>query len=134
VTQLAQVMWNKAPAMAEAMRGRAIAVPSLSPEEMADIVAYLYSVRYFARAGDPGKGAAVAAGKGCLACHGRGGAAGDLASAGGLDSPAAMVAALWNHAFIAEPRPGRDKTPWATMSADEMANLMAFLQEKVRRP
>jgi mono/diheme cytochrome c family protein len=134
VIQLAQVMWNKAPAMAEAMRGRAIAMPSLTPDEMADIVAYLYSVRYFAHAGDPGKGAAVATAKGCLGCHGQRGGAGDFGAPTPVDSPAGVVAALWNHAFLGEPPPRREGRRWATMTADDMTHLMAFLQARPRRP
>src|SRR6266498_191757 len=49
--ELAATIWNKAPAMAAAMKPRGITLPQLSPGEMADIVAYLYSVRYFGNAG-----------------------------------------------------------------------------------
>jgi mono/diheme cytochrome c family protein len=135
--QFAQAMWNKAPAMLDAMRERAIAVPTLRPEEMADLVAYLYSVRYFAQAGDPKKGATVATYKGCLGCHGlygeRGKPAGDLSRARHLDSPAGVIAGLWNHGFIADPRPERDRAPWAELGGDEMADLVAFLQSLGRR-
>ena len=46
--EFAAAIWNKAPAMMAAMQQRGIAVPNLSPGEMADLVAYLYSVHYFA--------------------------------------------------------------------------------------
>jgi hypothetical protein len=130
-------MWNKAPAMLEAMRARTVAVPELRPAEMADIVAYLYSVRYFAQAGDPKKGAAVATHRGCLGCHGlhgeRGKPAVDLARATGIETPAGIMAALWNHGFIADPRPEAQRTQWAEITPDEMADLMAFLQSLVTR-
>jgi mono/diheme cytochrome c family protein len=42
LTQFATAMWNKAPAMLRAMEAKQISPPSLRPEEMADIVAYLY--------------------------------------------------------------------------------------------
>ncbi|HEU4369063.1 MAG TPA: c-type cytochrome [Methylomirabilota bacterium] len=125
-------MWNKAPAMMEAMKTRSVPVPQLKPEEMADIVAYLYSVRYFALGGDPRQGTLLAASKGCLGCHAIGGERGkpasDLSRARDLDSPAAVLSALWNHAFITPAQPGRAKTAWAEISAQEMANLTAFLQ------
>ena len=44
---------TRRPAMLAAMKPRGITVPQLRPEEMADIVAYLYSVRYFGNAGRP---------------------------------------------------------------------------------
>jgi mono/diheme cytochrome c family protein len=132
LSQFVAAMWNKAPAMIEAMKIRGVTVPRLRPEEMADIVAYLYSVRYFARAGDPKAGVQVATQKGCLGCHSlygeRGKIAGDLARAKGLESPAAVLSALWNHAFISEPKPAGDKAPWPEFRPEEMANLVAYLQ------
>lgn len=132
LSQFVAAMWNKAPAMIEAMKIRGVPIPRLRPEEMADIVAYLYSIRYFARAGDPKAGVQVAAQKGCLVCHSlygeRGKTASDLARAKGLESPAAVLSALWNHAFIGESKPARDKAPWPEFRPEEMANLVAYLQ------
>ncbi len=123
-------MWNKAPAMTQAMKRRSIPIPEVKPEEMADIVAYLYSVGYFAQSGDPKKGAAVADAKGCFGCHGvqgeRGRTASDLAQAKDLDSPAAVLSALWNHVWVKDPRP--EKAPWPQLRPEEMADLVAFLQ------
>ena len=132
LSQFVAAMWNKAPAMIEAMKIRAVPVPRLRPEEMADIVAYLYSVRYFAQAGDPKAGVQVATQKGCLGCHSlygeRGKIASDLARAKGLESPAAVLSALWNHTFISRPPLARDKTSWPEFRPEEMANLVAYLQ------
>jgi mono/diheme cytochrome c family protein len=131
VLDFAAAMWNKAPAMTSNMKRRGVAPPQLSAAEMADIVAYLYSVRYLGPGGDARKGAAVAAAKGCTACHVRGGEPGkpaiDLARAK-VDSPGAALAALWNHAFLDDGRPVRDRTSWAAMSGEEMRDLMTFLQ------
>ena len=122
--------------MLEAMKRRAVPVSRLRPEEMADIVAYLYSVRYF-QSGDPRNGVQVAVSKGCLGCHSlygeRGKVASDLARAKGLDSPAAVLSALWNHAFVKAPSSARAKAPWPELSAAEMADLVAYLQS-LRRP
>jgi mono/diheme cytochrome c family protein len=132
LSQFVAAMWNKAPAMTEAMRAKGMEVPRLRPEEMADIVAYLYSVRYFAQAGDPKVGVHIATQKGCFGCHAlygeRGKTASDLAHAKGLDSPAAVLAALWNHGFIGEPKPPRDRTVWPEFRSEEMADLVAYLQ------
>ncbi len=137
LTEFAAAMWNKAPRMVEAMKARSIPVPSLRPEEMADIVAYLYSVRYFAEAGDPRKGVILATYRGCLRCHGlygeRGKPASDLARAQGLATPAGSLAALWNHSFIADPAKARDRTPWPTFTGPEMADLIAYLRSVSKR-
>ena len=136
--EFAATIWNKAPAMTAAMAQRGIAVPQLRPEEMADIVAYLYSVRYFA-AGSSQQGYAVATQKGCFNCHAvrgeRGKPASSLASAKGLDSPAAVLAALWNHAVVTPTVAGK-KMEWPVFKPEEMADLVAMLQSlgQSRRP
>jgi mono/diheme cytochrome c family protein len=128
----AAAMWNKAPAMIEAMKARGVPLPELRAEEMADLVAYLYAVRYFAEPGDPRRGRERAADRGCLDCHsvlGTGGRkAGDLAQATSGESPAGIVAALWNHSRLPEQRKGA----WPEFRPEEMADLVAFLQA-VRR-
>ena len=74
----------------------------------------------------------VATQKGCFGCHAlygeRGKTASDLARAKGLESPAAVLAALWNHAFIGEQTSARDRAAWPELSSDEMAGLVAYLQ------
>ena len=132
VTEFAAAMWNKAPAMQAEMAKRGIQVPTIAVDEMADVVALLYSVQYFARSGDPAKGVAVATSKGCLGCHGlygeRGKPAGDLATARGLETPASILAGLWNHAFIDDPRPADARRELRRLSGDEMADLVAYLR------
>ena len=131
--EFAAATWNKAPAMTEAMKARGIAVPQLRPDEMADIVAYLYAVRYFAEPGNIRNGWTVATYKGCLTCHAvsgeRGKPASDLTRAKGLDSPAAVIAALWSHAVVTPPQiPGSPKTGWPELRPEEMADLVTLLQ------
>jgi mono/diheme cytochrome c family protein len=130
--EFAAVLWNKAPAMREVMQARGITVPQLRPEEMVDLVAYLASVGYFAASGNPRQGQELITHKGCLSCHalaGQGGTrARDLVKARGLDSPAAVIAALWNHLTAVEPGSAAQPTVWPQLSAPEMADLMAFLQ------
>jgi mono/diheme cytochrome c family protein len=135
--EFAAAIWNKAPAMAAAMRQRGITVPQLKPEDMADLVAYLYSVRYFA-SGNISSGWKVAYEKGCLHCHAvygeRGKPASDLTRARSLDSAAAVLAALWNHAVVTPPAIGGKKPEWPLFRGNEMADLVALLQALTRRP
>jgi mono/diheme cytochrome c family protein len=135
--EFAAAMWNKAPTMLAAMRQRGIAVPQLRADEMADIVAYLYSIRYLAEPGDLRNGWAVATAKGCLHCHAlageRGKTASDLTRVKGLDSPAAVLAALWNHLVVTAPSPGGQRMPWPEFRPGEMADLVAALQSSGRK-
>jgi cytochrome c2 len=136
--EFAATIWNKGPSMAAAMKPRGIALPQLTPAEMSDIVAYLYSVRYFGDAGNISRGVTVATQKGCLQCHAVGGERGkpasDLTRLSGFDSPAAMLAALWNHGSIAPPGAGGQKWDWPVFKPQEMADLMALLQSPGARP
>lgn len=142
LSQFATAMWNKAPAMTAAMKGRGISIPQLPAEKMADLVAYLYSARYFARRGDPTNGTRLAATRGCLNCHAlygeRGKVATDLSTVVGLESPAKIISSLWNHSFIDDARSERSQA-WRPFRAEEMADLVAFLQglrlaKKIRPP
>jgi len=132
LTQFAAAMWNKAPAMMKEMTARAISVPRLQAREMADLVAYLYAVRYFADPGDPRKGRELLTAKGCLGCHSleaTGGKVGpDLARVKGLDSAVDVITALWNHGFIMAERAERRQVAWPRVRPEEMAHLVAFLQ------
>jgi cytochrome c2 len=130
LTDFAAAMWNKAPAMRKAMEARHITVPRVEAAEMADLVAYLYAVRYFATPGDAGRGRALVSAKGCLDCHSidrKGGTtASDLARVTGLDSPPAVIAGLWNHSFVTGGGTGKGR--WPTLAPGEMADLVAFLR------
>ncbi len=137
LTEFAAAMWNKAPGMTEAMRVRGIEIPQLGGGEMADLVAYLYSVQYFADRGDPDVGHRALAAKGCLRCHSLNGAGGDdasdLAQTVGLDSPAAVMASLWNHSILMETGGAGPQADWVRLDPEEMADIMAFLEAMAGR-
>jgi mono/diheme cytochrome c family protein len=130
--EFAAAMWNKGPVMAREMRRRAVTIPPLQADELAAIVGYLYSLDYFAGAGDPHRGEELVKTKGCLDCHsigGKGGrAAPDFAKTYGLDEPANVVAAMWNHGAAMEQKM-RDKIlSWPILKGDEMAQVVSYLQ------
>jgi mono/diheme cytochrome c family protein len=130
-------LWNKAPSMQASMRAGGLAVPQLTAEEMADLVAYLYSVDYFGESGNPARGRQLLRQKECLRCHavsGRGGEiASDLAEVPGLRTTTEVVTALWNHPVTPVPVEAGDETSviseWPTLSRFEMADLVAILRE-----
>lgn len=138
VTEFAAAMWNKLPKMTSEMKSRSVAFRPLKLEEMADIVAFLYSVRYFAQAGDPRNGVILATYKGCLGCHGLysepGKPASDLTRSEAIATQPGSLSALWNHSFIADPRPPDRQTPWPTFTGAEMADLMTYLRSLKRLP
>ncbi|UCF19090.1 MAG: c-type cytochrome [Gemmatimonadota bacterium] len=131
ITQFAAAMWNKAPAMLKAMADQRVMTPQIGGGEMADLLAYLYSIKYFAEPGDADVGQQLLWDKGCLTCHGLAGAgaqaASDLARPRGMESGAAVIASLWNHAVsMAEGTQGRGGD-WPVLSAEELASIASFL-------
>jgi mono/diheme cytochrome c family protein len=132
LVQFAAAIWNKAPAMLKEMSNRNIPVPQLRPEEMADIVAYLYSVQYFARPGDSTRGGTLAKTKNCLTCHKAGGEGGDTGpdfrKMDYLDQPVTIVAAMWNHASRMEQKMDKMALDWPRLTGGEMADLVTFIQ------
>jgi len=122
--EFAAAMWNKAPGMTAAMERSDVEVPRLQNEDMADLVAYLTALRYFGDEGNRARGERLARDKGCRECH----SAADFTQAVGMDSPAAVVAALWNHTLVDDGGPAAHADDWPTFSAAEMADLAAYLQ------
>jgi mono/diheme cytochrome c family protein len=115
------------------MKERRIEVPSLTGQEMADIVAYLYTAHYFdPAAGNGARGQQVAQSKGCLNCHsirGKGGkVAGDLATSTVVGTPSSLVAAMWNHSRAMEDRAQKQGIKLPTLKGQELADLSAYLQ------
>ncbi len=130
--EFAAAMWNKAPSMISTMRQLGITVPQLGAVEMADLVAYLYSVQYFAEAGEAASGERRLREKGCVRCHtikGRGGeSAPDLALAKGMDTAAGVISSLWNHALVMQAAMESQGVSWPTFRPQDMADIAAFFE------
>jgi hypothetical protein len=45
-----------------------------------------------------------------------------------------VLAALWNHSLIDDPRPGGERRPWPMFGGEEMADLTAYLRTLKRAP
>lgn len=134
LTEFATAMWNKTPAMIAMMKRRAIVISPLRGDEMADLVAYLDSVGYFAYPGDARRGQKLAADKGCLVCHfasGLGATAGRESIRGrGFEGPTTVISFAWNHSLLIEEAGEQAKAAWRPLGADEMADLMVFVRSR----
>lgn len=137
LTGFAGRMWNHGPRMWAAARSRGIDVPQLSGQDMADILAYLYTSRYGERPGDARRGRQVFQTRGCQSCHavaGRGGKVGpDLARSAATRTGPALVAGLWNHARSMRVQAEQRKVPWPVLSGEDLADLAAYLRSSARR-
>jgi mono/diheme cytochrome c family protein len=131
LTEFAARMWNHAPAMTAKMKELKIDVPKLSGQEMADILAHLYTSRYFEPTASVGRGGELVQRKGCLGCHavaGKGAkVGGDFARSGVVGSPGAVIAAMWNHSWLMEMQAEKRQVPWPELRGAELADISAYL-------
>lgn len=131
ITEVAGFMWNHGVAMWQQMEKREVAPVPLHGNDMADLIAYLYFINYFDKAGDPVRGKELFAQKSCIQCHavtpGRMSFGPNLSTSKAVGSPIETITAMWNHARAMEPFMRGKGIPWPKFEAGEMADLMEYL-------
>jgi mono/diheme cytochrome c family protein len=138
LTAFAARMWNHGPAMWARMKERGLEVPRLAGQDMADVLAYLFTVHYFDQRASAARGAALVRDRGCTACHavrGEGGkAAADFATSTVVGSPTALLAAMWNHGPRMDARAESSGVVWPVLRGQDLADITAYLGSLGRRP
>jgi mono/diheme cytochrome c family protein len=131
LTQFAARMWNHGPAMWAAMKQRGIEPPKLSGQDMADVLAYLYTNHFFDQRGNVGRGRRLVSDRGCLNCHavrGQGGkVAADFATSTVVGTPSAVIAGMWNHSSRMEGAAQTKAIAWPVLSGQDLADITAYL-------
>ncbi len=127
LTELSGAMWNHSHEIWKEMEAKGILRPSLSPQEMADMTAYLFSIRYFDEPGDPDLGKTIFVKKRCVVCHNKETRALDLSRLKGQVSPIFMTQALWNHGSKMLERMRSKKISWEKFYYNDMADLIEYL-------
>jgi cytochrome c2 len=127
LAQLAGAMWNHSREMWRKMEEKGIKRPSLSPQEMADIIAYLFSTRYFDEPGDPQRGKTVFVKKQCNLCHTKGAKTLDLSHLKGQISPIFMAQTMWDHGPEMLEKMRKTRVTWQKIDGKEMVDLMEYL-------
>ncbi len=131
VSEIAGQLWNHSFRMTAAMRARGLAFPRFQGTEMADVIAFLYYLRFYETGGDPQAGELVYAQKGCSNCHGDTGQAAiapDLTESSSAITLLGLATAMWNHA------PGMydviqvEDVDWPRFEGDEMRDLSVYLR------
>ena len=125
--QLAGMMWNHSPKMWKGMEEKGMERPTLSSQEMADLVAYLFSTQYFDEPGDSEKGKNVFVKKQCNLCHGKGTKIQSLSGLKGQMSPIFMAQTMWNHGPEMLEKMRKAKVSWGKIDGKDMADLMEYL-------
>ena len=127
LAQLAGMMWNHSHKMGRGMKEKGIDLPSLSPQEMADLTAYLFSTRYFDEPGNPDRGKTIFSKKQCHLCHAKGAKTLSLAPLKGKISPILMAQTMWNHGPEMLEQMRKARVTWQRIEGQEMVDLMDYL-------
>lgn len=132
VTEIAGMMWNHGSKMLDLMAARKMVWPSFTSREMADLIAYIYFLRFAGKPGNAGRGEKVFVSKGCARCHAtkepETSVGPNLAKSRKLSSPVGVAQILWNHAPLMEEMITAQHMDWPALSEEEMSDLYMFLQ------
>jgi mono/diheme cytochrome c family protein len=136
LTAFAARMWNHGPAMWAKMKERGLEVPKLSGQDVADVLAYLFTAHYFDQQASAARGGTLVRDRGCTACHsvrGEGAkTAADLTASTVVGSPAALIAAMWNHGPRMESKAESAAVAWPVLRGQDLADIGAFLGAQSR--
>lgn len=111
LTELAASFWNHVPMMTREPA-------PINRVEMDDILAFLWSVRYFEGSGNARRGARIFQAKRCAECH--------MAAARSNFANAAMIAGLWKHSPAVIEQMRQRSIKWPKFTETEMLDLIAF--------
>ena len=130
ITGYIAAMWNHAPEM----RRRAGSTPKLNAGEMPDLIAFLFSQRYFLDRGNASKGRRIFEEKGCARCHDerrRETGAPDLSQVTEVFSPITLTSAVWRHGPSMMEKMKEQSIAWPEFRGSEMRDLMAYLNSRL---
>ena len=129
--ELGAAMWNHLPRMGAKMVEVGIRRPTLTPSEVSNLIAFLFTAQYYDEPGDAKTGEGLFASKGCVQCHEVGGKGGRVGP--GLDflkranSPVLVAAAMWNHGPEMAETMKTKGIARPTFQGKEMVDLIAYV-------
>jgi cytochrome c551/c552 len=131
LTEIAAEMWNHAPRMAAA---GAPMVP-LASGQMRDLVSSFWAAKFFEDAGHPASGSRVFATKHCGTCHNDASSGAPRLPSQGQDfDGATMVSVLWRHGPRMLDQMKTKGIEWPRFDGTQMADLIAYLNNKPGHP
>lgn len=124
LSEIAAAMWNHGPAM----RAAGASPAHFEPEEMRELLSYLWAKQFFEDAGDTARGRRVFSAKSCAGCHADPASGAPRLETGANEfSGASMVSALWRHGPAMLEAMKKRGTPWPRFNGREMSDLIAYL-------
>lgn len=135
VSEITGDLWNHSLQMTDVMRERGIAFPQFREGEMADVISFLYYLRFYEAGGDVRAGELVFERKECSNCHsvdGRPSLGPNLARSQAILTPLGLATAMWNHAPAMYDRSQVENVDWPRFEDEEMRDLSAYLGSLAR--
>jgi mono/diheme cytochrome c family protein len=124
-------MWNHSPQMYRAMKDRQLDRPVFSGQEMADVMAFLNTLRYFEPGGSVSAGRGLFVSRGCSRCHGVNAEGTSLAPAlrtkNSQMNSVALATALWRHGPEMYRATKDLGIPWPKLNENDLGDLFTFL-------
>ena len=137
VTSIAAIMWNHGPAIWEKMEEAGLGIPTFEKNEMADLIAYLYFLRFFEKDANIARGEMLFNQKGCQNCHHFGQASVDgsynLSTIGANRSKIGIATAMWNHAGQMSQKMTGKKIEWLHIRNGEMNDLIEYVKAQGKK-
>jgi cytochrome c2 len=137
-TGIAAIMWNHGAEMLTTMKEERIRWPTFDGKEMADLIAYLYFVKFVDPPGHASRGQALFEEKLCVSCHSIEGVGGDI----GPDlaerlstrrTGVSVLATMINHAAKMSEKVLSQGEKWPVLTGQEMRDIFAYLGASVER-
>jgi mono/diheme cytochrome c family protein len=129
---LAGTMWNHAPVMWAAMREQNVRAGDLNEQAANDLFAYFYSVRFFEKPGDAGRGKNLFASKHCADCHGltqdKIPEAKPVSQWESVGSPIYLIATMWNHASAMRLETRFRGVKWPELTPQDLTDMLVYLR------
>ena len=127
-------LWNHGPGMWRQIRRRDKAFPELNPQEMADILSFLYRASTLDPPGNADKGRQVFTDKGCVNCHSvgtyGGKAAPELSGIITSDDQTEWISAMLNHSGSMVSPVTKTLGAWPEFRGHEMNDLIAYVTSR----
>ena len=136
--EIAAAMWNHLPRMRLQAREQGAEWPVLTPQDLSNVIALVFTAQLEVIHGDAGAGARLFASKGCGHCHP---ARGTNRSAGPpleelkrSSSPVLLAAVMWNHGAHMSEATGAARVEGAAFAGNELPDIVAYILAAGRDP
>jgi len=132
--QMAGLMWNHLPKMWSLTQTRGTTLSQLSAQEMADLISYIFSSRYYRHRGNKERGRRIFTEKKCDLCHGGGEISGapDLSKLKEKITPVFLAYAMWNHGQTMLREMRERGIAWPEFRDNEIDHLLEYLNSRIK--